>query len=81
MNAPAMEPFGLTETAPGAARGGDDVSPGWDLQDGVRSDGGGGCSVAGAGDPGLAGGGRVYHADSDLGEHECALHYDWREGG
>ena len=51
------------------------------MQDGVRPDGGGGCRVAGAGDPGVEGGGCVYHADSDVGEHECALYYDWGEGG
>ena len=58
----------------------DNLSPCWHRADGQRCGGpfGWRAAVARVGWP--SGGGCISHAGNHLGQHQCAKHYDWREG-
>ena len=55
------------------------LSSGRHLQDGLRPDGGGGRSTAGARHGRAARGGCLDHANAHLGQHQCAVDHDRRE--
>ena len=65
----------------GQAGGGNDLSSGRDMQDGLGRHGCRRCSASRAWHSGAASGGCVDHADTDVGQYQRAVDHDWRKGG